>query len=122
MFNHLYSRVQSCSKISFDKIQEVISTYKISTHRLNLIKIAQNDNTLNPEIVSREIDLQVAFRTLQQEVESCFDDQLPSVDQMVQESKLKELIFHCQLQIFRTEMFRTKRNQGETSSIYFENV
>lgn len=103
-------------------IHNVIEQYNIYDQRESILNEYKNDNTVNGEIISRQIDLQVALRTLVAEIERREINNI-HLDILLEDELLRGLMLHCEYQIFRTEGYRTKRSKNaEINSMYFENV
>ena len=123
MMKHLEAKLPSIQSTSTTYILDYVQNYDIATKRTQRINDALKDETINPEIVHRQIEVEIAIRALFEYLNSRTQLETFNIKDLMVDSTASGLVHHCQYHLFKLEMFRTKkRKQGSLESMYCQNV
>ena len=123
MMKHLEAKLPSVQSVSTTYILDYVENHDISTKRTKRIDDALGDETINPEIVHRQIEAEIAIRALFEYLNSHSQLESFNIRDLMVDSIASGLVHHCQYHLFMLEMFRTKkRKKGSLESMYCQNV
>ncbi len=123
MMKHLEAKLPSVQSVSTTYILDYVEHHNLSTKRTTRIDEALKDETINPEIVHRQIEAEIAIRALFEYLNSHTQLESFNIKDLMVDSTASGLVHHCQYNLFKLEMFRTKkRKKGSLESMYCQNV
>jgi len=111
MLEHLQTQLPSTKSEAFQYIMQYVDDNDLCALRHAKIEEAREDKNLNPEIVHRQIEAEIAFRSLFAYISA--NTSLPGtqVQDLLLDPTAAGLFAHCQYQLFYLEMFRTKKKK-----------
>ena len=119
---HLNTSIENLDPDCMVAIRQVIEQNNIAEQRIDILTEYQTDHSINGEIIARQIDLQVALKTLTQAIQQRNNTNV-TLTTLLEDPILRGLMIHCEYQIFRSEGYRTKRSKEDSiQSLYFANV
>ena len=123
MMKHLETKLPSVQSESTTYILDYVENHDIATKRSTRIDDALHDETVNPEIVHRQIEAEIAIRALFEYLNKQTQLESFNIKDLMVDSTASGLVHHCQYHLFKLEMFRTKkRKKGSLESMYCQNV
>ena len=119
---HFISSISTLDPACMSEIRQTIEDNNIEAQRHKILTQYQEDHSINGEIIARQIDLQVAIKTLTHVIQQRNITTI-TLNTLLEDTLLRGLMIHCEYQIFRSEGYRTKRSKEDSiQSLYFENV
>ena len=123
MLQHLEAKLPSVQSASTNYILDYVATHDITNRRTLRIEEALKDETINPETVHRQIEAEIAIRSLFEYLDAHTQIESLNIQDFMVDSIASGLVHHCQYHLFKLEMFRTKkRKKGSLDSMYCQNV
>lgn len=123
MLKHLEAKLPSIQSSSTNYIFDYVTAHDITNKRTRRIEDALKDETINPETVHRQIEAEIAIRSLFEYLESHTQIKSLNIQDLMVDPVASGLVHHCQYHLFKLEMFRTKkRKKGSLESMYCQNV
>ena len=123
MLKHLEAKLPSIQSVSSVYILDYVSNHDIAKKRTQRIDEALHDETINAETVHRQIEAEIAIRSLFDYLQSHTQLDSLNIQDLMSDAISSGLVHHCQYHLFKLEMFRTKkRKKGSLDSMYCQNV
>lgn len=111
MLEHLQAQLPSTKSEAFQYILQYVDDNDLCALRHEKIQEAKKDKSLNPEIVHRQIEAEIAFRSLFAYISANTSLHGTQVQDLLIDPTAAGLFVHCQYQLFYLEMFRTKKKK-----------
>jgi hypothetical protein len=119
---HFTTSIENLDPACMAEIRHTIEQHGIDAQRHSILTQYQEEHNINGEIIARQIDLQLALKTLVQVLQQR-NITTVTLNTLLEDAFLRGLMIHCEYQIFRSEGYRTKRSKNASiESLYFENV
>lgn len=123
MVEHLKSKIPSTESVASRFILDFAERNELARKRSLRIEEAKTDEKMNVEIVHRQIEAEIAVRSLFDYITNHGNRSDCTIQDLLGNPVTKGIIRHCQYHIFKLDMFRTKkRRKGSLESMYCKNV
>jgi hypothetical protein len=123
MLKHLLEKLPSQQSEATQFILGFVAENDISRKRDQRIAEAGLDDKINPEIVHSQIETEICIRALYNYLDQQGTLVQINVQDFIVDPVCHGLLNHCQYNLFKLEMFRTKKHKkGSLHSLYCQNV
>jgi len=123
MVEHLKSKIPSTESVATQFILEFAERNELTRKRELRIEEAKADEKMNVEIVHRQIEAEIAVRSLFDYITNHGNRRDCTIQDLLGNPVTNGILRHCQYHIFKLDMFRTKkRRKGSLESMYCKNV